>query len=494
MHVRALFSSLRHLFQWLSLSDGQLKERVLRGGAWLVIGNAVNRLAGLIKLGILARLLTPTDFGLIGIAMVLIQWFEQFSQMGFNQALIRTSGDIRPYLNTLWTWQILRGIVLSLVLVLVAPAAARFFGHPEAQHIIQALAPLVFLRGLTNPAVVYLVRELDFRRVVFWNMCQVFSGLVVAIPMAVISRNVWALVLSLLVGQAVSTIVSYRIHAFRPRFALEWARVREMSQFGKWIFGKYLVGSVVGSIDSLVVGKLLGASALGMYQVALRIATFPTQQTLQVLPRVTYPAFAQLRHVEQLRRAYLQVLQFTLLLTLPTVALLVVFPELAVRLFLGSQWLEIVSVVPLLALTGGLQTLKQVAQPMFEGMGRPDVPVWMLGFRLVLSALFYPFTKLWGFTGIVLAVLTVELILTGVEFFFLRHLIGLRVRQGIATFWQGLATSLPVLCIGTLTMLIGPSSGVLIGLEGMAVASCVMLMWFYIRPHLTRLQRPTSPG
>jgi PST family polysaccharide transporter/lipopolysaccharide exporter len=338
------------------------------------------------------------------------------------------------------------------------------------------------------------MRELDFRRVAFWNMWQVFSGLAVAIPMAVISRNVWALVLSLLVGQAVSTIVSYQIHTFRPRFALEWVRVREMSQFGKWIFGKYLVGSVVGSIDSLVVGKLLGASALGMYQVAMRIATFPTQQTLQVLPRITYPAFAQLRHVEQLRRAYLQVLQFTLLLTLPTVALLFVFPELAVRLLLGSQWLEVVPMIPLLALTGGLQTLKQVAYPMFEGMGRPDVPVRMLGFRFVLSALFYPFTKFWGLPGIVLAVLTVELILTGVQFFFLHRLIGLRVRQGIATFGQGLATSLPALCIGTLTVLIGPSAGVLMGLEGMAVAGCVMLMWFYIRPHLMRLQRPTSPG
>ena len=207
----------------------------------MVIGNVLNRLAGLIKLGILARLLTPADFGLIGIAMVLIRWFEQFSQTGFNQALIRTSGDIRPYLNTLWTWQVLRGIVLSLVLILAAPVAARFFGHPEASHVIQALAPLIFLRGLTNPAVVYLMRELDFRRVVCWNMWQVFSGLAVAIPMAVISRNAWALVLSLLVGQVVSTIVSYRIHAFRPRFALDWVRVREMSQFGKWIFWNNLV-------------------------------------------------------------------------------------------------------------------------------------------------------------------------------------------------------------------------------------------------------------
>jgi hypothetical protein len=81
-----------------------------------------------------------------------------------------------------------------------------------------------------------------------------------------------------------------------------------------------------------------------------------------------------------------------------------------------------------------------------------------------------------------------------VQFVFLHRLIGLRVRQGIATFWQGLATSLPALCIGTLTVLIGPSAGVLMGLEGMAVAGCVMLMWFYIRPHLMRLQRPTSPG
>jgi O-antigen/teichoic acid export membrane protein len=490
MHVRALFSFLRHLLQWLALSDGQLKERVFRGGAWLVIGNTLDRLAGLIKLGILARLLTPADFGLIGIAMLLIHWFEQFSQTGFNQALVRTRGDIQPYLNTFWTVQILRGIMLATVFFLAAPVAVWFFENPGALPVIQAMALLVLLRGFINPAVVYLTRELDFQRFVMWNMWQVLSSLAVAIPLALVYRNVWALVLSLLVGQAVSTIVSYRIYSFHPRLSFDRGRAREMMQFGKWIFWRNALGALVTSVDDLIVGKLLGASALGLYQMALRLTAFPTHQITPILQRVIYPAFARLRQADQLRGAYLQLLKLSLLLVLPAICILFALPHVVIRVFLGEQWMTIVTVVQILAFSCGLNAVRSVANPMFESMGRPDIPVKLRGARLILYLLLiYPGTQRWGITGTALAVVCTDLITTTMQFFFLRSLIGLGLVQAAANIRQGAVAALPLLLVGILSYTFGPLGNILPGLTTFAIIICLAIMWVFLRPHLALLRR-----
>lgn len=486
----APYLCLKRLQQWLWQHEGHLKERVFRGGVWLFIGNGCSRIAGLVRLAILARLLTPADFGLIGIAMLLIRWFEQFSQIGFRQALVRTPGNIQPYLNTLWTVQVLRGILLATGLFFAAPVAAWFFDHAGAQSVTRALAPLVLLRSLVNPAVVYLKRELDFRRFVWWNLCQVFSGFLVAIPLALIYRNVWALVLSLLVGQAVHTFVSYQIHPFRPRFAFDHLRAREMANFGKWIFGKNLLNALRGNLDGLMVGKLLGASALGLYQVAMRVAIFPSQVMIEILPHVMFPAFAQLQQPIQWRRAYLQVLELAFLFTVPVVAILCIFPHTVIWLFLGQQWLPIVPVMRLLAVYSGINTLFGVAIPLFEGAGRPDLQVKLQCIEVLLSLpVIYACILLGGMQGAAFAIVCVILLVASMQFWMLRHLVGLRLTEAIATIRLGLTAALPLLAFGTLRMVSSLSLEVLVGLGSLSVIVCLVMMWVLLQPHLTSLRR-----
>ncbi len=184
--------------------------------------------------------------------MLLVRWFEQFSQTGFRQALVRMSGDIQPYLNTLWTVQVVRGFVLSAALFSAAPLASLFFDHAGAQTVIRALAPLIALRSLINPAMVHLTRELNFQRLAVWHSSQVLSGLLAAIPLAIWYRNVWALIWSLLVGQVVHTLASYGMHPYRPRFAFNREQAREMVHFGKWIFWKNILNALIGSLARII--------------------------------------------------------------------------------------------------------------------------------------------------------------------------------------------------------------------------------------------------
>lgn len=274
---------------------------------------------------------------------------------------------------------------MSAALFVAAPLAAWFFDHAGAQPVIRALAPLIALRSLINPATVYLTRDLNFQRLAVWNSCQVLSGLLTAIPLALLYRNVWALIWPLLVGQGVHTLTSYWMHPYRPRLTFNREQAREMARFGKWIFWKNVLNALIGSVDGVAIGKLLGTSALGLYQVAMRVATLPSQILIQVLPQVTFPAFAKLEQPQQWRRAYLQILELTLLFALPVAAVVCVFPHVIVQLLLGHQWLTIVPLLPLLAVCGSLQTLLDVARPMFEAVGRPDMQVKLQGAEAILS-------------------------------------------------------------------------------------------------------------
>lgn len=457
-----------------------LKAQVFRGGLWLFLGQGLTRVAGLIKLVVLARLLTPADFGLVGIAMLLVRWFEQFSQTGFRQALVRTPGNIEPYLDTLWTVQVIRGLIMSAALLVAAPLAAGFFDHAGAQPVMRALAPLIVLRSLINPATVYLARDLRFQRLATWHSCQTISGLLVAIPLALWYRNVWALIWPLLIGQLVHTLVSYRLHPFRPRLAFDRAHVRELAHFGKWIFCKNALNALIGSVDGLTIGKLMGASALGGYQVAMRIATLPSHLLIQVLPQVTFPAFAKLHQPHQWRRAYLQLVALVLLLALPATTAICVFAHLIVQWWLGEQWLAIVPLLQLLAVGGSLQALLDVARPMFEAVGRPDLQVKFQGAEAILSVVLIPALTLYGgLQGAGMAVVMVHIMLLGLQFGMLRKLIDLGIVEGLATLHQGILTALPIACFGLLRAHVHPAIDVVLG--GLAVWGCVGLLGLFLQ-------------
>lgn len=477
----------------LAQRGGSLKSQVLRGSLWLFFGHGLNRVAGFIKLLVLARLLTPADFGLVGIAMLLVRWFEQFSQTGFRQALVRTPGDIEPYLNTLWTVQIIRGLVMSTALLAAAPLAARFFDQPGALLVIQALAPLIVLRSLVNPATVYLARDLDFQRLAAWHSCQAIAGLLVAIPLALWYRNVWALIWPLLIGQLVHMLVPYRMHPFRPRLALNRAYARELARFGKWIFCKNVLNALIGSVDSIAIGKLAGAAALGGYQVVMRVATLPSHLLIQVLPHVTFPAFAKLEQPQQWRQAYLQLLPLVLLLALPVTAVMCVFPHLLVQGLLGEQWLAMAPLLQLLAVYGSLQALLDVARPMFEAVGRPDLQVKLQGAEVMFSVVLIPILTLYGgLEGAAGAVVLVHVLLLGLQFGMLRNLIHLSLVEGLSTWRQGTLVALPIAGLGLMRPHVDPA--IYTAMSCLVVVGCAALLWMFLQRHLAPLRQINVAG
>ncbi len=273
---------IRRVFDWLplrghwlslrgkgpSLRGDRLGEKVVRSTIWLAIGNGSAKIVNLLKIAVLGRLLAPDDFGLMAIAILTLKWLEYFTETGFNKALVQEQGDIGPYLDTAWVVQLARGCLLAVLLFVTAPFAADFFATPHATAVIRACAMVLIIRGFANPAMVYLRRELDFKRIFWWTLSNAVVGLVVAICAARLYPSVWALVASVIAAAVASTVFSYLIVPYMPRPHFRWQHAKALIRFGKWIFFLSVIAFFGLYADSAIVGKVLGMTSLGFYQIA----------------------------------------------------------------------------------------------------------------------------------------------------------------------------------------------------------------------------------
>jgi O-antigen/teichoic acid export membrane protein len=378
-----------------------LSQRVAISGAWVFALKIVNRGFSFIRLIILARILAPADFGLMGIALLAMATLETFSQTGFNAALIQKKENVESYLNSAWTITIFRGIVLFAVLYLIAPYVAIFFKSPEAKPIIQVIGFSILFLAFTNIGIIYFQKELEFNKQFIYQLSGTLADFIVAVSAVFILKSVWALVFGLLAGNFVKFIASYLIHPYRPHLSSDLGKAKELFGFGKWVLGSSILIFLITQGDDIFVGKVLGTAALGFYQLAYRISNMPATEITHVISQVTFPAYSKLQgDIPRLREAYLKVLQLTAFLSFPIAGLIFVLAPDFTKIFLGEKWMPMVPAMQVLVFAGLVRSIAATAGPIFHSVGKPKIDTKLQIIRLsVLAVFIYPFTNKWGITG-----------------------------------------------------------------------------------------------
>ena len=370
-----------------------LSQRVVRGGLWVFSLRISERAFSLIRLIILARILAPRDFGLMGIALLTMATLDTFSQTGFQVALVQKKDNVYAYLDAAWTVLILRGFLLFAILFFIAPHAAIFFKAPQAKLIIQVIGFSVLLQAFTNIGVVYFQKELEFNKQFVYQLSGTLADFAVAISAVLILRSVWALVFGLLAGSTARFITSYLIHSYRPHFTSDLRKVKELFGFGKWILGSSILIFLITQGDDIFVGKLLGITMLGFYQMAYRISNMPATEITHVISQVTFPAYSKLQdNLPKLREAYLRTLQLTAFLSFPIAGLIFVLAPDFTKIFLGEKWMPMVPAMQILAIFGVLRALNATTGPIFQAVGKPSILTKVSLIQLIfLAAIIYPF-------------------------------------------------------------------------------------------------------
>ncbi|MFH1776832.1 MAG: lipopolysaccharide biosynthesis protein [Candidatus Omnitrophota bacterium] len=383
-----------------------LAGRVVQAGVWVFAVRIAQKIFNLIRLIVLARLLAPQDFGVFGIALLTMSAMETLSITGFQQALIQKKEDIYPFLNSAWTLLVLRGMVLFSLLYLFAPAIAALFNTPAAKQIIQVIGFSILLQAFTNIGIIYFSKELEFKKQFIYQLSAAFADFVIAVSAAVVFRNAWALVFGVLAREGAGVIASYCLHSYRPRIDFNLEKIRKLFQYGKWVLGSSILGFFNAQGDDLVVGKLLGATALGFYQMAYKISNLPAIEITHVISQVMLPAYAKLQdRAADLKTAYFKALRITAFLSFPFGGMILMLAADFTRMFLGVKWMPMVLAMQILVLWGWVRSIGATCGPLFYGVGKPQILTKIQTVQLILLAvLIFPFTTQGGIAGTAIAV------------------------------------------------------------------------------------------
>jgi lipopolysaccharide exporter len=437
---------LNRIYTWLRHPGESLSQRVVHAGFWAFALRITSRLFGLARTIVLARLLAPNDFGLYGIALLSLSALETFSQTGFDQALIQKKEDTKPYLDTAWTIQVIRGFVLGTLLVVGAPLVGAFFGEPRAVLLVRVLGAAVLLKDLRNIGIVFFRKELEFHKQFLYEFGGTFADLTVAIPAAFILRSVWALVFGLLAGNLVRMVMSYLVHPYRPSLQFEGAKTKELFTFGRWILGSSILVFLLTQGDDILLGKVLGVTALGLYQMAYRISNLPATEITHVVCQVTFPAYSKLqKDLPSLRNAFVNTVQVIVAMSFPLAVGIACLAPSFTSVFLGQKWSAIVLPMQVLAIWGLVRSLEAATGPAWQALGQPHVPMFFQFAKLILlGAFIYPFTIWWGVTGTAFAVAVESVIVHVGRYWFMAK----TLNMGVARLFR--AYAIPALASGAM--------------------------------------------
>ncbi|OGH02453.1 MAG: hypothetical protein A2798_02230 [Candidatus Levybacteria bacterium RIFCSPHIGHO2_01_FULL_37_17] len=373
----------------------------LRGVSWMSALRLATRAASFLKIAVLARFLSPAQFGLFGVASIALSLLEVLTQTGINIFLVQSKKEIEEYVDSAWVVSILRGAFIGLLIILLSPFLAEFFNTPEALNILLLISIVPFIKGFINPSEIKFQKNLNFAYE-FWFRSIIFVvDAAIAIIFSVLTQSVYGLVLGLIAGAVLEVVLSFAIIKPWPRFNVNFSHVREILHRGKWVTAYSVFDYFGENLDDILVGRVLGTPVLGIYQVAYRISTMPISEIANVVSPVVFPVYARIvEDNKRLIRAFLKTSFLTALAAVVMGTIIFVYPREIVLIVLGEQWLSAIPVLQLLSIYGVLRAIVSPSYAVFLAKGeQKHVTLVILVRLLALSLFIYPFIKTFGLVG-----------------------------------------------------------------------------------------------
>jgi O-antigen/teichoic acid export membrane protein len=398
-------------------ASGGLAHKAAAGAVWSVAQNLVTRVTAFVTVLILARLLSPTDFGVVTIAATLIPILQVLADLGITMYVIQHPAPSKLIYDTYFWITSSIALVGAVALVLLAPLIAQLFGEPTAGPVMQALAPTALLVSLGAVPQTILRRGLRFRAIAVQSTIAAIVSQVVAIAAAVVGLGVWALVLQNLTQQFLATLLAWGATRFRPSFEFSRSELRLMVRFG----GNYVVSTGIQTAAQLLINfiitSVLGVTALGYLNIVQRLIRVVTDVVLSAVLQVSTVAFAMIRgSAERLRSGYLRSFSTMYAVLVLVMVFIAASAEHLVPFMYGNQWQASIGPGQVLALTA-VFVVDALDHALYAGIGRPVL--WTL-YTLYSSVLLVAATWIgsgWGLLAVVWAGLAANLVVTVIRWF-----------------------------------------------------------------------------
>jgi lipopolysaccharide exporter len=419
-----------------------LGRRVTTAAAWMVAFRWIDRLVGLLSVAVLARLLSPDDFGIVGYAMLVIGFLELVSATSTDAELIRHGHADRSYFNAAWTMNCLRGFALTALMLALVQPASEFFHEPRLSAVMVPLAMIPLIQGFENVGIVEFRKQLNFDREFRFLLSSRILSTVATIGLAFALRSYWALVAGSLLRAVLRVILSYGFHPFRPRLAFD--RIPQIFRFSRWMMLQNLAQGLYDRMPGFVIGREWGTSPLAFFNVAKEIADLSASEVRAPIRRALYPGLAKIASQRaRVGEVLVSSTGMLALLTIPIPLGIALIADDVVPLFLGTQWLPTVEVLRPLCFGAAVAAIGTNSQLAYLALNQSHRAAWAASFRaLMLAGLLVIVTPTYGIPGVAYAIAGMTCVMTFADYLLASRLLQIDIRRLLDAIWRPVTAAL----------------------------------------------------
>jgi PST family polysaccharide transporter len=355
-------------------SGRSLTSQSIRSLAWESVSRVGQQGLTFLSTAILAHLLTPAAYGVMGMAGLFLNFASTVNELGIPAAIVQWPETNQRMLSSLFWFNLLLGLGVSATLFGAGSLAATFFHEPLVRSILQVLALTFFIASLGNVQHALLYREMNLRPAAMAQIISSVAGLAVAVGMALQGMGVWSLVGSALTARVMDSALMWVLHSWRPSFHFRWSDCRPVLRFGVNLAGFGVVNFLSRNADNLIVGRMLGSAPLGYYQNSYNLMYYPQQTLNSTISNVMLAALSKTQaDKERFGQAVLRLATMFGFLLFPMMLGMAVTADLIVGVVLGPQWAPAGQLLAILAVAGFLQGFSAPTGQIYIATGKTDV-------------------------------------------------------------------------------------------------------------------------
>ena len=436
-----------------------LKKAALSGVKWSSLLQVGRQIIQFITTAILARLLSPTDFGLVGMATIVIGFVNLFKDLGTSSAIIQRKNVSEELIYSLFWINVAFGFLGMIVLFAGAPIIAKFYEEPKLIPILQILSLSFFISGLSILQKALLEKNLNFKTLAKIDIVALFFSSLVGIILAFSGYGVWSLVLQTLTAVTITTMLLWTANKWQPKIIFKWQEIKEISNYSLNLTGYNIFNYFVRNADYLLIGKFLGSQSLGYYSLAYRLMLYPLQNISRVIGRVMFPVFTKIQDDDvKLKAGYLKVIGYIAIVTFPLMVGLWASAEPFILTMFGSQWQPVILLLMILTPVGMAQSIETTLGQIYQIKERTDLMFkWSIceGILLVIA---WVIGLRWGIVGVATSYSLMYFTLIYPSFAIPFRLIDLSILELARVLWRQLIASLLMLIVLWGTKLLLPTN------------------------------------
>jgi O-antigen/teichoic acid export membrane protein len=380
-----------------------MKAKFISGLKWTSTSMVLVNIMQIVQIAILARFLTPSDFGLMAIIMIIVSFSQAFLDMGISSAIIHKQEISHNQLSTLYWINIFMGIFIFIIFYYLNHTIVLFYNEPRLEDLLYLVSFIFLIKPFGQQYMVLLEKDLRFQDIAKIDIFTKFISFIVSIVLAYNDYGVYALVYATLSSILFQTfyfvIIGLKIHI--PKFVLNIKEVMFFLKFGMYQMGERAINFVNGEIDVIIIGKVLGIEALGIYSIAKQLIMKPAQIFNPIVTRVSFPMMSIIQDdIEKLKNTYLKMINYLSTFNFYAYMLLILLAPQIVSILYGDKWLEAIPIIQVLSLYGAIRSTSNPVGALLMAKGKAKLGFyWNLGLFFYIPVGIYFFSQ-YGLMGL----------------------------------------------------------------------------------------------